>query len=295
MTEGIILKGIGGFYYVDTPQGLIECKARGKFRISSGKPMIGDRVQIEIQEDGTGYMMKIEERKNSLIRPAISNLDQLCLVISQAPPQTSPFMIDKIIAIGEHKNMDILILINKQDCDPGEEFYQIYTQAGFPVIRVSAATGEGISELQKALKDKVSAFTGNSGVGKSSLLNQLDPQFSMEVGEISDRIHRGKHTTRHVELMKLDSGGYIADTPGFSAFNTEQMDLVLKADLQYTFREFKPFLGQCLFTGCSHTKEKGCAIIQAVQDGLISSQRHENYVKLYDSVKDLKEWKHHEK
>lgn len=278
---------------MDTPQGLIECKARGKFRISSGKPMIGDRVQIEIQEDGTGYMMKIEERKNSLIRPAISNLDQLCIVISQAPPQTNPFMIDKIIAIGEHKKMDILLLINKQDCDPGDAFYQIYTKAGFPVLRVSAATGEGIPALREALKDRVSAFTGNSGVGKSSLLNQLDSRFSMEVGEISDKIRRGKHTTRHVELMKLSSGGYIADTPGFSAFNTEQMDLVLKEDLQYTFREFAPFLGQCQFTGCSHTKEKGCAVIKAVRDGIISPQRHENYVKLYDSVKDLKEWNYH--
>lgn len=293
MIDGIILKGIGGFYYADTCKGLMECKARGKFRISSGKPMIGDRVKIEENDDGTGYMMKIEKRKNSLVRPTISNLDQLCIVISQAPPETDPFMIDKMIAIAENKKIEILILINKQDLDLGEYFYKIYQNAGFTVLGVSAITGEGIKELRKCLKDKVSAFAGNSGVGKSSLLNCLDSRFSMEIGEISDRIHRGRHTTRHVELLKLNNGGYIADTPGFSSFQMETKENpILKEDLQYTFREFEPFLGECRFTGCSHTKEKGCAVIQAVKDGIIAKQRHESYVKLYEEAKQLKEWEY---
>lgn len=288
--EGIILKGIGGFYYVDTAEGMIECKARGKFRLKTGKPVIGDRVEIEIQPDGTGYMMSIAERRNQLMRPAVANLDQLVVVCAAAPPRTDPFLIDKVTAIAEHKEMDVLIVINKTDIDSGDELFRIYTQAGFTVLRVSAETGAGVDELKAHLKGKTSAFAGNSGVGKSSLLNRVDSRFALKVGAISQKIERGRHTTRHVELMKLEDGGYIADTPGFSAFNLEQMDLVLKDDLQYTFREFAPYLNQCRFTGCAHVKEKGCAIIAAVEAGKISKERHESYCRLYDSVKDIKEW-----
>ena len=288
--EGIILKGIGGFYYVDTAEGLIECKARGKFRLKTGKPVIGDRVDIEIQPDGTGYMMSIAERRNQLMRPAVANLDQLVVVCAAAPPRTDPFLIDKVTAIAEHKEMDVLIVINKTDIDSGDELFRIYTQAGFTVLRVSAETGTGVDELKAHLKGKTSAFAGNSGVGKSSLLNRVDSRFALKVGAISQKIERGRHTTRHVELMKLEDGGYIADTPGFSAFNLEQMDLVLKDDLQYTFREFAPYLNQCRFTGCAHVKEKGCAVIAAVEAGKISKERHESYCRLYDSVKDIKEW-----
>lgn len=288
--EGIILKGIGGFYYVDTAEGLIECKARGKFRLKTGKPVIGDRVDIEIQPDGTGYMMSIAERRNQLMRPAVANLDQLVVVCAAAPPRTDPFLIDKVTAIAEHKEMDVLIVINKTDIDSGDELFRIYTQAGFAVLRVSAETGAGVDELKAHLKGKTSAFAGNSGVGKSSLLNRIDSRFALKVGAISQKIERGRHTTRHVELMKLEDGGYIADTPGFSAFNLEQMDLVLKDDLQYTFREFAPYLNQCRFTGCAHVKEKGCAVIAAVEAGKISKERHESYCRLYDSVKDIKEW-----
>ena len=288
--EGIILKGIGGFYYVDTAEGLIECKARGKFRLKTGKPVIGDRVDIEIQPDGTGYMMSIAERRNQLMRPAVANLDQLVVVCAAAPPRTDPFLIDKVTAIAEHKEMDVLIVINKTDIDSGDELFRIYTQAGFTVLRVSAETGAGVDELKAHLKGKTSAFAGNSGVGKSSLLNRVDSRFALKVGAISQKIERGRHTTRHVELMKLEDGGYIADTPGFSAFNLEQMDLVLKDDLQYTFREFAPYLNQCRFTGCAHVKEKGCAVIAAVEAGKISKERHESYCRLYDSVKDIKEW-----
>ncbi|MGN1014186.1 MAG: ribosome small subunit-dependent GTPase A [Butyricicoccus sp.] len=288
--NGIIVKGIGGFYYVDTAAGLVECKARGKFRIKGGKPVIGDRVAVDIQEDGTGYIMSMEPRRTELIRPAVANIDQLLVVCSAAPPCTETFLIDKITAIAAHKGMDTVIVINKVDLDRGDRLYDIYTQAGFVVHRVSAETGEGLDGLREQLTGRVSAFAGNSGVGKSSLLNAIHPEFHAEVGEISRKIERGKHTTRHVELMKLPFGGYLADTPGFSAFQAERMDLVLKDDLQYTFREFAPYLNQCQFTGCAHVKEKGCAIREAVARGEIAPERHESYCRLYDSVKDIKEW-----
>lgn len=289
--QGIILKGIGGFYYVRTDSAVIECKARGKFRQSLGKPVIGDHVTIERQDDGTGYMMSIEPRKNELMRPAVANLDQLVVVCSAAPPKTEMLLIDKVTAIAAHKDLDTRIVINKCDLDRGNRLYDVYTQAGFSVFRVSTKTGEGIDALRDSLTGKISAFAGNSGVGKSSLLNCIHPGFHMEIGAISPKTERGRHTTRHVELVELPGGGYIADTPGFSAFNTEQMDLILKEDLQYAFREFEPYLNRCQFTGCAHVKEKGCAIREAVAKGCISSERHESYCKLYESVKDIKEWK----
>lgn len=291
MIEGIILKGIGGFYYVDTAEGLIECKARGRFRKTVGKPIVGDRVTLEIQpEDGTGYLQTIAPRKNSLIRPAVANLDLVVAVASAAPPVTDPFLIDKVTAIAVHKNMDALVVINKTDANPGDELYETYRKSGIEVLRVSAHTGEGIDALRERIRGRVSAFAGNSGVGKSSVLNRLDSSFGAEVGTISDKIGRGKHTTRHVELHPIEGGGYIADTPGFSSFETEQMDLVLAEDLQYAFPEFEPYIGQCKFTGCAHVKEKGCAVLAAVEAGEIAKTRHESYVKLYESVKDLKEW-----
>lgn len=291
MTEnGIILKGIGGFYYVDTAVGLVECKARGKFRIRGGKPVIGDRVTVQMQEDGTGYLMSMEPRRTQLLRPAVANIDQLLIICSAAPPCTEPFLIDKITAIAANKNMDAVIVINKTDLNPGERFYEIYTKAGFTVHRVSAVTGMGLDALREQLKGRISAFAGNSGVGKSSLVNALYPEFHAEVGAISRKIERGRHTTRHVELLPLPDGGYLADTPGFSAFYTEKMDLVYKEELQYAFREFEPYLNQCQFTGCAHVKEKGCAIRAAVERGEIAPERHDSYCKLYESVKDIKEW-----
>lgn len=291
MSEGIILKGIGGFYYVDTADGLIACKARGKFRKTVGKPIVGDRVQLALQpEDGTGYLLDIAPRKNALVRPAVANLDMLVAVASAAPPVTDPFLIDKVTAIAVHKGMDALVVINKTDVDPGDALLAAYRSSGIEVLRVSARTGAGIDTLRARIRGRVSAFAGNSGVGKSSVLNRIDPQFGAAVGAISDRIGRGKHTTRHVELHPIEGGGYIADTPGFSSFETEQMDLVLADDLQYAFPEFAPYLGQCRFTGCAHIKEKGCAVLAAVEAGEIARTRHASYAKLYESVKDLKEW-----
>lgn len=290
MLKGTILKGIGGFYYVDTPDGVIECKARGRFRRTVGKPMVGDRVSLELQpEDGTGFLMEIEPRKTALIRPPVANIEVLAAVASAAPPQTEPFLIDKVIAIAEHKGMEPIVVLNKADLDPPDGLFEVYRKAGIEVFRVSAVTGEGTDALRERLAGRISAFAGNSGVGKSSLLGRLDPSFTGAVGAISDRIGRGKHTTRHVELVPF-MGGYLADTPGFSSFDTEQMDLVLRDELQFAFREFAPYLGQCRFTGCAHVCEKGCAVLEAVGQGEIPESRHESYVRLYDSVKDLKEW-----
>ena len=290
MTEGIILKGIGGFYYVDTPEGLIECKARGKFRKTVGKPIVGDRVQLVVQPDGTGYLMSIAPRRNSLIRPAVANLDLVVAVASAAPPVTDPFLIDKVTAIAVHKEITPLVVINKTDADAGDELYETYRKSGIEVLRVSARTGEGIDALRERICGKVSAFAGNSGVGKSSVLNRLDSSFGAEVGAISDRIGRGRHTTRHVELFALGGGTYVIDTPGFSSFDTEEMDLELKARLPETFPEFAPYVDQCRFTGCTHTKEKGCRVLQAVKDGDIPASRHRSYLRLYDELKDLRAW-----
>ncbi len=245
MLKGTILKGIGGFYYVDTAEGVIECKARGRFRRTVGKPMVGDRVELELQpEDGTGFLTEIEPRRTALIRPPVANIELLAAVASAAPPQTEPFLIDKVLAIAEHKGMEVLVILNKTDLDPADALYETYQKAGVPVLRASAETGAGIDALRERLKGKISAFAGNSGVGKSSLLGRIDPTFTGAVGEISDRIGRGRHTTRHVELIPF-AGGYLADTPGFSAFETEQMDLVLRDELQYAFREFAPYLNDC--------------------------------------------------
>ncbi len=287
--NGTILKGIGGFYYVDTADGVIECKARGKFRKTIGKPIIGDRVSVGMQPDGTGYLLEIMPRRNQLIRPALANIDLLVAVASAAPPVTDVFLIDKVVAIAENKGIEPLVVVNKTDLNPGDALISAYQLAGISVIAVSAQTGEGVDKLLDRIDGKTAAFAGNSGVGKSSLLNRLLPGFQAEVGEISDRIGRGRHTTRHIELVRLGNG-YLADTPGFSSFDTEQMDLVLREDLQYAFREFAPYIGKCKFTGCAHIKEKGCAVLEAVAAGHIAQSRHESYVKLYESVKDLKQW-----
>ena len=288
--QGVILKGIGGFYYVDTEIGLIECKARGKFRHNSQTPTVGDKVVVEKIQDQKGYLKEILPRKNKLIRPAICNIEALVVVVSQAPPKTDTFLIDKVCAIAQNQDIEVVIFINKIDIDEAINLQTIYTQVGYKVIKGSATTGEGIDELATEIKGKIVAFTGNSAVGKSSILNQIDDQFDLKVGGMSEKIGRGKHTTRHVELLKTKEGSYVADTPGFSSFDTTQMDLVLKDNLQHTFIEFDPYIGLCKFSSCSHTKEKGCAILDALSKGEISKSRHENYIKLYDTVKDIKEW-----
>ena len=285
----MILKGIGGFYYVDTGNQVVECRARGRFRKNGEKPLPGDRVEIDIAADMTGFVTRILPRSNALLRPPVANLDCIVTVISQAPPVTDLFLIDKITVIACHKGIEPVICINKCDLEQGDDLFRIYSDAGFAVFRISAETGEGVDALSGYIRGRFSVFTGNSGVGKSSLLNRLCPGFHFEVGDIS-RINRGRNTTRQVEIVRLEDGTMLADTPGFSSFDTERMDMVYKEDLERAFPEFEPYLGQCRFTGCAHVKEKDCAVRAALEAGRIGRSRYNSYCMLYDSVKDIKEW-----
>ena len=220
----------------------------------------------------------------------MANVDQLVIIVSQAVPATDPFLIDRVISIAERRGCDSVICVNKWDLVPGEDLYQIYTSAGFTTLKVSAETGEGIEELRQVISGKVSAFTGNSGVGKSSILNALEPGIALQTGEISEKLGRGRHTTRHVELYRLSGGALVADTPGFSSFDTDRMELCRKEELEGCFREFAPYLGKCQFTGCSHVKEKGCAVLKAVEAGAIQPSRHASYIRLYDQAKQIPDW-----
>lgn len=293
--RGQIVKALSGFYYVATEGGIVTCRARGRFRKEGLSPLVGDFAEITVQPGGEGVLERIEERKNCFDRPSVANIDQLVIVCSQAIPQTDPFLVDRMTAIAELKDCEVLICINKCDLDRAEELVDYYTKTGYRTVAVSAETGEGVESLRELLHGKLSAFTGNSGVGKSSLLNALDSQFSIKVGEVSQALGRGRHTTRHVEIYDLESGAHIIDTPGFSSFDTQKLELSLKEHLEETFPDFAPFLGECRFTGCSHTKEKGCAVLEALKAGKLVPGRHASYVRLHEELKNVKEWNTEEK
>ena len=290
MTEGRIQKALSGFYYVDTGAEVLTCRARGKFRKDGLSPLVGDRVQVRELGKGEGFVEAVLPRKNAFERPAAANIDQLVVIASAAIPRTDPFLIDRIAAIAALKGCEVVLLLNKCDLDPAEELYGIYTAAGFPTLRVSAETGEGLDTLIPLIAGKLSAFTGNSGVGKSSILNALDPTFHLKTGEISTALGRGRHTTRHVELFRLGCGAEVIDSPGFSSFETEELNWELKQHLPETFPEFRPYLGQCRFQDCSHTREKGCAVLAALKEGKIQPSRHKSYLRLYEELKPLQEW-----
>ena len=288
---GRIQKALSGFYYVNTGDGaLLTCRARGKFRKSGVSPLVGDRVECTALGGNEGVIEAVLPRRNAFERPAVANIDQLVIVASEAIPRTEPYLIDRMTAIAALKGCAVLVCVNKCDLADGKALCDYYTRAGYRALRVSAVMGEGLDELRAAISGKLNAFTGNSGVGKSSLLNALDPRFALKVGEVSQALGRGRHTTRHVELYRLDGGAEIIDTPGFSSFDAETLSLELKEQLPETFPDFTPYLGQCRFVGCSHTREKGCAVLRAVQDGAIVRGRHESYLRLYDELKDLKAW-----
>ena len=290
MSRGRIQKALSGFYYVDTGEALLACRARGKFRQEGRSPLVGDWVEVRETGPGEGLVWDIEPRRNAFDRPAAANVDQLVVVASLAVPVTDPFLIDRVAAIAALKDCGVVVCVNKCDLTPGEALAEIYRRAGFPAVCASAATGEGVPALKELLRGRLSAFTGNSGVGKSSLLNAIQPDFSLRVAEVSEKLGRGKHTTRHVELYRLDCGAEVIDTPGFSSFDAQELDLELKERLAECFVEFRPYLERCRFVGCSHTREKGCAVLQAVKAGEIPASRHASYVRLYDGLKDLRTW-----
>ena len=286
---GIIVRLLGGFYYVECENQMIECKARGIFRKKGLAPVVGDKVVIDIPKDGYASIKEVLPRKNRLIRPAIANIDKLVIVSSVCEPTPNLFIIDKMTATALHKNIEPIIVFSKTDLQSGEKYRQIYADSDIPIILFSAHNGTGADEIRQLLKNQTVAFTGNSGVGKSTLLNFLFPKFGIATGDISKKLGRGRHTTRSVELYKTESG-YVADTPGFSTVDLERYERIDKDEIQYCFPEFKDYLNTCQFTSCRHICEKGCNVIKAVEEGKINPSRHNSYVEMYNEVKDIKEW-----
>ncbi|TDT61634.1 ribosome small subunit-dependent GTPase A [Fonticella tunisiensis] len=278
MAKGILLKGIAGFYYVELEDGkLIECKARGKFRKDKLSPIVGDRVEVELIDESHGVITGISERKNQLIRPQVANVDQSIIVFALKNPDISFILLDKLLILSEHNDLTSIICLNKSDLDGDntfEEVKNIYENIGYKVIKTNGKTGEGIDSLKNVIKNKVSVFAGPSGVGKSTLFNSLQDKVKMETGEISSKINRGKHTTRHAELIEVEKNTYLVDTPGFSSIDLSFME---PEYLQYSFREFKDYIGRCKFSSCLHIKEYGCSVKEAVEEGKIQQKRYDNY------------------
>ena len=286
---GRILRSLSGFYDVQTDAGIVNCRGRGSLRRGQEIPLTGDMVEITV-EKGKGMVEKILPRRNRFIRPAVANVDALVVFAANVNPVTEPFLIDRVAAIAGDQEVEVILCVNKCDLDPATDLVRIYRHAGFPVIQASAETGEGVEELRQLIAGKLVAFTGNTGVGKSSMLNRLCPELDLATGEVSEKLGRGRHTTRHVELYKLGEDTYVADTPGFASFDTEQMDVLLKENLQYAFPDFAPYLGQCQFHDCSHRAEPACAVRAAVEAGEIEKTRYDSYLRLYEKVSQIKPW-----
>ena len=294
MIEGIIIKALSGFYYVAAGDRIIDCKARGRFRLDGSSPLVGDRVGCSLDANGKGRVDVVHERKNWFIRPAVANIDTLVFVAANTNPVTDPFLVDRFSVIAAEADCELVICLNKTDLDPADELYRIFTTAGFSVVRTSAETGEGIEALRRLLLGKVSAFSGNSGVGKSSILNALLPEAHIKTGEVSEKLGRGKHTTRHVELYALGQDTYIADTPGFASLDVTMTNVILKEQLQYDFPDFQPYLGRCRFHDCAHLREPGCAVTEAVDTGKIAQSRYRSYARLYEISAQHKFWEYKE-
>ena len=292
MTEkatGRIIRSLSGFYDVQTEGRVVTCRARGILRKQGNSPLTGDMVEITV-EHGKGMVERILPRKNSFVRPAVANMDALVVFAANVNPVTEPFLIDRVAAIAGDQEVPVYLCVNKCDLDPAIDLVRIYEKAGFPVICTSAETGEGVEALRNLIAGKLTAFTGNSGVGKSSILNRLCPELALETGEVSEKLGRGRHTTRHVQLYCLGENTYVADTPGFSSFDTDQMEMILKENLQYAFPDFGPYIGKCRFDDCSHRKEPDCAVRRAFETGEIEKTRYESYLRLYENYSQINLW-----
>lgn len=292
MAEGKIMKALSGFYYVLTAEGeTVACRGRGRLRRDGLSPLVGDRVRIACSADGSGAVEEILPRTNCFVRPAVANVDALVLLAANVNPVTDPFLVDRVAVIAEHSSCGVIVCINKCDADRGDALYDAFSRGtGYPVLRTSAVTGEGIEALRALIRGKTVAFTGNSGVGKSSILNCIAPEFHLAVGEVSDRLGRGRHTTRHIELFDVGDGTLIADTPGFSSFDLTQMQPISTEELQWCFPEFRPHIGRCRFDDCAHLREPGCAVLAALSAGQIAPSRHESYRRLYEISARYRDW-----
>ena len=290
MNTGILLKAIGGLYYAETPEGIFECKARGIFRKRNISPCAGDRVVLTDISGNTALVSEILPRKNSLIRPPLANLDYIVFVISTCEPTPNLTLLDKFLAIAEFKKIKSIIAVTKLDLQKNSSLADIYRNSGAEFLEIDYDSPDSYMKLYDMTAGGITAFTGNTGVGKSTLLNHIDEDLGLKTGEISRKLGRGRHTTRSVELYKLSNGGYIADTPGFSTFETQKYDIIMKDELADCFPEFREYEGKCRFPDCSHTKEKGCEILEAVRKGEIPGSRHNSYLEMYEEAKQLKEW-----
>lgn len=285
--QGRIVKGIGGFYYVKTEQSMIECRARGVLRKLGVTPLVGDFVELELDGKGNPSLSRVLERKNELVRPSAANLDQVVIVASVASPDPDPVLLDKMLVAAEMRKIPAVVCFNKIDLPGGGELICSYEKSSYPVVCVSAKQEEGIDRLAGFLQGKTSAFAGNSGVGKSSLLNRLLPGALLETGCVS-KIERGRHTTRHAELLELPGGGFVMDTPGFGSYEVDQME---PSELKQYFPEFTRYQQDCRFRGCNHVSEPDCAVLAAAKRGEISMLRLDSYRKLFHSLKDFRKWK----
>ena len=286
--QGYIVKGIGGFYYVDTGASVVECKAKGIFRKKRITPVAGDQVILET-ENGAAMIAEILPRKNVFVRPPVANLDVLFLVASTTQPVPSTLVLDKLSAIAVDKGVQPVLVCTKSDLAASDFLEKAYEKSTIPFIRVDYATGEGLDAVRAHIAGRLCAFCGNSGVGKSTLLNALAPELGRQTGEISQKLGRGRHTTREVTIFKA-CGGRIADTPGFASLDTGRACYIPKENLELAFPEFGPYLGKCQFTGCAHRGEKGCAVLEALHSGALSQSRYNSYAAMYDEVKNVKEW-----
>lgn len=282
---GIIIKAVGGLYFVKTPEGIFECKARGIFRNKGISPSAGDRVEIQ----DNAVISEILPRKNFIIRPPLANLDIMVFVVSTCEPSPNFEIIDKFIAVCEYKDIKPVIAITKVDLSEGDYIRSIYEKVGIDVLTIDYSKENCCDELKSILKGKISAFTGNSGAGKSTLLNHMDDSLSLDTGEISKKLGRGRHTTRQVELFSFDDG-FVADTPGFSTFDTNRYDIIKCDELSSCFIEFAEYSDKCKFKDCAHIGEKGCSVKEAVESGSISETRYQSYVSMYNNAKQIKDW-----